>query len=135
MSSFAKATHIFSDGYYIRPFLWSKSDTLTNDIDSFEQLGPDIFLISPWKHPLWELLIRSSYALLSTHKVFLCRNKKYIYVDTPFYLEVSVCLCQVLPYRFLKMQVFITLFMLMWQENFAMKKKSKKISHISSSNG
>ena len=28
-------------------------DMLTNNIVSFEQLGPDIFLISPWKNVLW----------------------------------------------------------------------------------
>ena len=29
------------------------NESLTNDIVSFEQLGPDIFLVSPLKHTLW----------------------------------------------------------------------------------
>ena len=35
------------------------NESLTNDVVSFEQLGPDIFLISPQKPMLW-VLIRSA---------------------------------------------------------------------------
>ena len=38
----------------------SFNDTLTNDIVSFNQLGPDIFLTSHEKHTLW-VLIRSAF--------------------------------------------------------------------------
>ena len=34
----------------------SFDDSLTNDIVSFEQLGPDIFLIIPLKCMLWVLI-------------------------------------------------------------------------------
>ena len=37
----------------------SFNETLTNDIVSFEQMGPDILLISTQKHMLW-VLIRSA---------------------------------------------------------------------------
>ena len=61
----AKATqHFFSKNIGIYAIVNDQSfnNMLTNDIVSFEQLGPDIFLISPWKHMLW-VLIRSALVL------------------------------------------------------------------------
>ena len=50
---------------------------LTNDIVSFKQLGPDIFLISPQKTCCgshWKCL--SKELPMSTHNMFSWRNKK-----------------------------------------------------------
>ena len=63
MSSFcnAKATHIFSAkiiNVFAR-FQDKKFNILIANNLSFEQLGPDIFLISPLKYMLW-VLIRSA---------------------------------------------------------------------------
>ena len=45
------------------------NDTLTNDIVSFEQLGPDIFLITPQKHMF---LVSLEALLMSTHNMCFC---------------------------------------------------------------
>ena len=67
MSSFCKCksySHFFSAkilAYMATIFNDQSFNKLTNDIVSFEQLGPDIFLITPWKHMLW-VVIRSAFS-------------------------------------------------------------------------
>ena len=64
----AKATHIFSAKIlaYVPIFNdQSFNDMLPNDIVSFEQLGPDVLLISLLKHMLWELIRSISLCILA----------------------------------------------------------------------
>ena len=73
MSSFctAKATHIFFSKKYQNICVSldvNFNESLTNDIVSFEQLGPDIFLISPQTRMLF-VLIKST--LVPTTYVFV----------------------------------------------------------------
>ena len=57
------------------------NESLTNDIVSFEQLGPDIFLISPQKHNVVELMPRGTSNEYAQH-MFLWRYKKKKLSDT-----------------------------------------------------
>ena len=68
----------------------SFNDRLTNNMVSFEQLGPDIFLISLWKHMLW-VFIRSTLRVASNEypqHIFPSRNKKKYCMDINSYLEL-----------------------------------------------
>ena len=57
----------------------SFNDTLTNNIISFEQLGPDISLISQGKHIMGnQQRCLTEVLLVSTHSIFSLRNVKII---------------------------------------------------------
>ena len=94
----------------------------------FKPKSTNIFLISLWKHPLWEILFRSRHFWVPTK--YLCRNKKNI-MRIPFFFWRFQCIFDKFwDTDFYKCNVSIRLCMRMWQGNSAMQKKSKKnITH------
>ena len=89
VSSFCKCksySHFFCKNIRVYAIFNDQSfnDTLTNDIISFEELGPDIFIVSPYT--LWIHIVRTheksqaEALLMRTHNMFLWRNTKNIYL-------------------------------------------------------
>ena len=85
-----KATHIyFSKNIRVYAIFNDQgfNDTLANNILSFEQLGPDFFLVTSPKHMLW-IAIRNEVHLIPQH-MFSWRNKTNMWIP----ILSKACLC------------------------------------------
>ena len=66
------------------------NESLTNDVVSFEQLGPDIFLISPFKHYVVSTHLKHLIkALLLSMKLVLLINLKLLTTANSFLLNIA----------------------------------------------